>query len=98
MTARAAKARVATICKPGSATTPAGNVAVSSARGAVTYANVTASNRGASKSKVDRATGRVTIPKATRALNYTMKIKVTAAGGPNYKAKSQVVTCKITVK
>ena len=97
MSARAIKARVSATYKPNSATTLARDVTFSSAKGKVTYANASPSNYGASRFAVNRATGKVTIPKATKAATYTIKVRATAAGDANHRAKSVTVTYKIVV-
>ena len=64
----------------------------------MTYANASPSNYGASRFTVNKSTGKVTVRKGAKKGIHTIKVRVTASGGTNYKAKSQVVTCKITVK
>ena len=79
------KTKAVTVTKP---------LTVSGSIGTKTYARAQNSNYFT----VDKTTGKVTIKKGTPKGTYTLKVKVTAAGGPNYKAGSKTVTCKITVK
>ncbi len=79
------KMRAVTVTKP---------LTISGSIGTKTYTRAQNSNYFT----VDNATGKVTIKKGTPKGTYTLKIKVTAAGGPNYKSGSKTATCKITVK
>ncbi len=67
---------------------------VSGSIGTKTYARAQNSNYFT----VNKSDGKVTIKKGTPKGTYSLKIKVTAAGGPNYKSGSKTVTCKVTVK
>ncbi len=97
MTAKATKASVAVTYDPSVPTITAKNVGTSGKVGTLSYAN--ASTTEATKGfEVDPSTGEVTLPKATRAATYTVKVKVTAAGNKNYKAGSKTVSYKIVVK
>ncbi|MBR0412221.1 MAG: leucine-rich repeat protein [Eubacterium sp.] len=69
-------------------------ITVSGAKGKVTYAKVSG-NRAFT---VNRKTGRVTVKKGTAKGEYTVKIKVTAAGDKNYKKSSKTVAVKIVIK
>ena len=96
LTAKAAKTSVSAIYKPSATTVLAQNVTVSSARGTVTYANVS-SNATAKKFVVNKSNGKVTVPKATKAGTYVVKVKATAAGNTNYKAGSKTASYKVVV-
>ena len=87
---------VSTPFKEGSVTTLASNVTVTGAQGAVTYTNVSTS-AAAKKLTVNGTTGRVSVPKGTKAGSYAVKVKVSAAGNNNYSAKSVTVSYKISV-
>ena len=78
------KSRAVTVTKP---------MTISGSIGTKTYTRAQNSNYFT----VDKATGKVTIKKGTPKGTYTLKIKVTAAGGPNYKSGSTTAVCKITV-
>ncbi len=54
--------------------------------------------KGNKKLLVDKATGKITVKKGLKKGVYSLKIKITAAGGRNYKKGSGTVTVKITVK
>lgn len=71
-------------------------IAVSKARGKVTYSRVA---KGSSSGlKVNAKTGKITVKKGARKGTYKIKVKVTAKGNVNYKPGSRTVTCKVTVK
>ena len=67
-------------------------ISVSKAKGKVTYKKVS----GSKKLTVNKKTGKITVKKKTKKGTYTIKVKVTAAGTKDYKAKSKTV--KVTVK
>lgn len=69
---------------------------VSKAKGKVKYARVA---KGTSAClTVNKKNGKVTVAKGTAKGTYTIRIKITAAGNANYKAKAKTVTCKVVVK
>ena len=96
ITTRATVTSVSATYDPSAVNATAVNVTVRGAVGAVTYANVSTTEvtRGFA---VDTVTGEVMLPKATRAVTYTVKVRVTAAGNKNYRAGSKVVSYKIVV-
>ena len=96
MTAKATKATVSAKYNASKAVVTASNVAVSKAQGAVTYANAS-SETTAKKFVVNKTSGKVTVPKATKVGTYAVKVKATAAGNANYKAKSVTVSYKVAV-
>jgi hypothetical protein len=67
---------------------------VTKAKGKVTYKKAS----GAACLTVNKSTGKVTVKKGTKKGTYTAKVKITAAGNTNYKARSKTVTCKVIVK
>ena len=67
-------------------------ISVGKAKGKVTYKKVS----GSKKLTVNKKTGKITVKKKTNKGTYTIKVKVTAAGTKDYKAKSKTV--KVTVK
>ena len=67
---------------------------VTKAKGKVTYKKAS----GADCLTVNKSTGKVTVKKGTKKGTYTVKVKITAAGNANYKARSKTVTCKVVVK
>ena len=67
---------------------------VSKAQGTLKYKKVS----GSTALSVDAKTGKVTVKKGTKKGTYKIKIKVTAAGNANYKARSRAVTCSVVVK
>ena len=71
-------------------------VTVSKARGSVTYKNVS-SNKTAKTFKVNKKTGRVSVPKKTKKGTYTLKMKVKAKGKGVYLARTKTVKVKIKV-
>ena len=73
------------------------NVSTKKAKGAVRYANVS-KNATAKKFKVATKSGKVTIPKGTKKGTYLIKVKVSAKGNANYKAKTRTVSYRILVK
>ena len=50
------------------------------------------------KIKINKKTGKITVPKGTKKGTYTIKIKVTAAGNNNYKKGTKTVKVKIKIK
>ena len=66
---------------------------MSKAKGKVIFKKV----KGTKKITVPKA-GKVTVKKGLAKGTYTVKVKVTAAGGATYKAKSKTVTLKVRVK
>ena len=71
---------------------------VKKAKGKVTY-KVAKYVTKAAKGEVKVASnGKVTVKKGTKKGVYKLKVKVTAAGDANYKAKSKTVTLKVRVK
>ena len=99
LAAKAKKASVAASLKTlkSKAVTLASNVAVSKAKGAVTYANAS-TNAKAKKFRVNAKTGKVTIPKGTKKGKYQIKVKVKAAGNGTYMSGIKTVTFAILVK
>ncbi len=91
------KAPVAVTYKPSKATVTKRNVTVSGARGTVSYTNVS-TNATAKKFTVNKTSGKVTVPKGTKAGAYTVRVKVAAAGNANYKAGSKNASYKIVVE
>jgi len=68
---------------------------VTKAKGKVTYKKV---KKGSAKQlKVSKA-GKVTVKKGTKKGTYKLKVKITAKGNANYKAKSKTVTVKVVVR
>ena len=67
-------------------------ISVSKAKGKVTYTKVS----GSKKLTVNKKTGKITVKNKTKKGTYTIKVKVTAAGTKDYKAKAKTV--KVTVK
>ena len=62
----------------------------------MTYANAS-TDATAKTFVVDKSAGKVTLPKATMAGTYVVKVKVTAAGNANYNAGLKTVSYKIVV-
>jgi hypothetical protein len=94
-----AQARLSSVSYPykeTAATDIGSNVTVSGAQGAVTYTNVS-SKAAPKKFVVNAATGRVSVPKGTKAGAYTVKIRVHAAGNNNYKSRSITVSYKVSI-
>ena len=74
-------------------------VAVSKAKGKVTYKLVSVTKKSFKKYfTVQKKTGKITVKKGLKKGTYKLKIKVTAAGNSSYKSLSKTVTCKIRVK
>ncbi|MCR5473725.1 MAG: DUF285 domain-containing protein [Lachnospiraceae bacterium] len=96
MTAAAAKATFSVKYNAGKAVTTVESVKVNDAKGKVTYSNVS-TNATAKKFKADANNAKITIPKATKAGTYEVKINITAAGDNNYKPGSMTVSFKIKV-
>ena len=69
-------------------------LAVSGAKGKVTYTKV----KGNKKIKISETTGKVTVKKKLKKGTYKVKVKVSAAGNANYKAGSKTVTFTIKIK
>ncbi len=70
---------------------------VKKAQGKVTY-KVAKWGKNAKKYVRVASNGKVTVRKGARKGTYAVKVKVTAAGNANYKAKSKTVTLKVRVK
>ena len=68
-------------------------IKVSKAVGAVSYIAVS----GSSALTLNKANGRVTVKKGTKAGKYSLRVKVTASGGGVFKAVSKTVTVKVSV-
>lgn len=94
--ASAKKATVTTTYNPAASVVTGCNVTVSNAVGAVTYKNAS-TDATANTFQVIKTSGKVTVPKATPAGTYTVKVKATAAGDSNYKAGSKTISYKIVV-
>ncbi len=74
-------------------------IAVSGARGTVTYAKVSVSKKKyAKKFTVSKTTGSITVKKGVKKGKYAVKVRVTAAGNANYKAGSKTVTVTVRVR
>lgn len=74
-------------------------IAVSGARGTVSYAKQSVSKKKyAKKFTVNARTGKITVKKSVKKGNYKIKVKVSATGDRNHSAASRVVTVKIRVK
>ncbi len=69
-------------------------LAISGAKGTVTYAKVS----GNAKISINKKTGKITVKKGLKKGTYKVKIKVSAKGNAEYKAASKTVTVKIKVK
>ena len=82
------KSKAVTVARPITLTTKQ--------QGTLSYAKVASGS--SSYLTVNKSTGKVTVKKGTKKGTYTIKIKVTATGNANYKAKAATVTCKVTVK
>ena len=67
---------------------------VKKAQGKVTYKKT----KGSKNLSVNKKNGKITVKKGTKKGKYTIKIKTTAKGTKNYKAKSVIKAFKITVK
>ncbi len=95
--AKAKKEKVSIVRSTTKACTCAANITVAKARGTVTYAN-TSTNATAKTFKVNKKTGRVTVPKGCKAGTYEVRVRVRAAGDANHKARTRTVTFKVVVK
>ena len=71
------------------------NIAVSKAKGAVSFANAS-TNAKAKRFVVNESTGKVTVTKKLGKGSYPVIVKVKAAGNKTYAAKT--VNVKFTVK
>ncbi len=71
-----------------------GIMTVKNDKGKLTYTK----GSGNSKITIDKKTGKITVAKGLKKGNYTVKLKVTAAGDTNYKAVTKSVTVTIRVK
>lgn len=71
-------------------------LAISNAKGTVTYKGVGVNKKSKKALKINASNGQVTVKKKTKKGTYKMNVTVTAAGNGNYKAAS--VTRTITVK
>ncbi len=96
MTAKATKASVSVTYSPRAATVTPKNVGTTGKVGTLSYANAS-DDTTAKGFVVDKSTGEVTLPKATRAGTYDVKVRVTAAGSPNYRSGSKTVSYKVVV-
>ena len=67
---------------------------VTKAFGKVTYVKVS----GAKCITINKKTGKVTIKKGAKRGTFKFRIKVSAAGNNNYKARSKLITCTMVVK
>ena len=72
-------------------------ITILGSRGRVRYANLSDANV-AKVCKIKPKIGVVTVKKGTSKGVYVMKVKVSAAGNNNYKAKNKTVKIKVTVK
>lgn len=73
-------------------------IAVSQAQGTVTYKKISVNGKSdASKFTINKKTGDITAGKGVAKGRYKMKVKVTASGDANYKAKTKnaVVTIRV---
>ena len=52
----------------------------------------------AKRFKVDKTTGKLTVPKGTKRGTYAVRVKVTAGGNGSYLAGSKPVSYKVRVK
>ena len=96
ITAKAVKASVGVTYKQDDATTTAKNVAYANAKGTVTYVNDSA-NDSALRFIVNKQTGEVTIPRATKAGTYAIRITIEDAGTTYYCSSAATVTYKVIV-
>jgi hypothetical protein len=87
-------AKLASVSKK--ALTLTNNIKVSKSKGKVSYKNVS-TNKTVKKWKLNKKTGKLTIPKGTKKGTYIIKVKVTAAGTSTYAAGSKTVTYKVKV-
>ena len=72
---------------------------VTKAKGKVTYKLVSVKKTKYKKYfKINSKTGKIRVKKGLKKGTYTLKIKVSAAGGSNYKALSKTAVAKIRVK
>ena len=67
---------------------------VKNAKGTVTFQKVS----GSGALSIHKTTGKVTVARKTKKGSYSMKVKVTASGGKNYKQASKTVTVKVKVQ
>ena len=95
--ARAKTASQSATYNPASATSLAANVAVSGARGKVSFSNVS-SNSTAKRFAVNGSTGAVTVPKGSPTGTFAVVVRATAAGDSGHEAASRDVSFKVTVK
>ena len=70
-------------------------ITVTKNQGTVTYAKLKGSS---SKLTINKTTGKITVKKGTKKGTYKIKVKITAKGNNNYKAKSIIKTIKVKVK
>lgn len=73
-------------------------IAVTSAKGKVTYKVVGGNAKSKKALSLNTKTGKVTAKKKTKKGQYQIKVKVTAAGTTKYKALSKTVTVTVNVK
>ena len=71
------------------------NLRVTCDKGKAVYKN--ASSGAAKKFKVNKKTGKVTVPKYTKKGTYTVKVKVSVKAGANYKKLTKTVKLKVKV-
>ncbi len=69
-------------------------ISISKKKGKVTYKKI----KGNAKISIDEKTGKITLQKGLKKKTYSVKVKVTATGGKNYKKGSKTVTVKIQIK
>ena len=67
---------------------------IKNSKGTVTFKKVS----GSKCLSIGSKNGKITIAKKTKKGTYSMKVKVTASGGKNYKSASKNVTVKVEVK
>lgn len=91
------RVRVSVSALRAKARTIANNIKVRGAQGRVRYRNVSR-NKVARHFKVNGRTGRVTIPKRTKAGTYQVRVRVSAAGNGSYRAASRVRTFKVVIR
>ncbi len=69
-------------------------LSISKKRGKITYKKI----KGNAKISIDEKTGKVALQKGLKKKTYSVRVKITAAGGKNYKKGSKTVTVKIQIK
>ena len=73
-------------------------IAVTSAKGKVTYKVVGGNTKSKKALSLNTKTGKVTVKKKTKKGKYQIKVKVSAAGTSAYKVLSKTVTVTVNVK